>query len=59
MDRNRDGRLTQLEMGKAGPQIFMLLDTDSDGYVTREELEHMMTILQAKENRKGDDPNMN
>ena len=48
MDRNGDGKLTQSEMGKSNPQIFMLLDSDGDGYVTMRELQHMMDVLKSK-----------
>ena len=48
MDFDLDGKLSQSEMKKTTPQIFMLLDSDGDGYVTEEELQHMMKVLQAK-----------
>ena len=48
MDRDLDGMLSPSEMGGANSQIFMLLDSNNDGYVTLPELEHMMTVLQSK-----------
>ena len=58
MDSDSDGRLNQFEMRRAGPEIFMLLDSDGNDYVTRDELQHMMKVLQAKHNTLvGDDIN--
>ena len=61
MDRDFDDKLSPNEMTNADPKIFMLLDSDGDGYVTRNELQHMMKVLQAKhdslvaENAKAND----
>ena len=50
MDVDFDNKLSRDEMINAGTdsKIFMLLDSDDDGYVTKGELQHMMNVLQAK-----------
>ena len=48
MDRNYDGKLSPSEMKNTDSKIFMLLDSDGDGFVTKSELQHMMNVLQVK-----------
>ena len=48
MDRNFDDKLSYSEMKNTDPKIFNLLDSDSDGYVTMSELQHLMGVLQDK-----------
>ena len=48
MDRNLDGKLSPTEMKNTDSKIFTLLDSNSDGFVTKSELERMMNILQDK-----------
>ena len=48
MDRNLDYKLSQSELGRDNSEIFLLLDANGDGYVTHEEMEHMMNVLQAQ-----------
>ena len=50
MDVDFDNKLSRNEMLNAGTdlKIFMLLDADDDGFVTKGELQHMMNVLQAK-----------
>jgi Ca2+-binding EF-hand superfamily protein len=48
MDSDLDGRLSNDEMTNTDSKIFMLLDSDDDGFVTKGELQHMMNVLQAK-----------
>ncbi len=48
MDSDLDGRLSNDEMTNTDSKIFMLLDSDDDGFVTKGELQHMMNVLQVK-----------
>ena len=50
MDVNSDNKLSRDEMRNTGTdsKIFMLLDSDDDGFVTKGELQHMMNVLQVK-----------
>ena len=48
MDVNFDNKLSPNEMINTDSKIFTLLDSNEDGFVTKNELQHMMNVLQEK-----------